>query len=76
MSACKRLFLLLLQHRKIAESENSSTNLRLNESLLLPAQYVIALYSLRIVAILLVNARKPLKLHCFLSEQNLVSFLI
>ena len=79
MSACKRLFLLLLQHRKIAESENSSTNFRLNESqkvFLLPAQCALALYSLKIVAILLVNARKPLKLYCFLSEQNLVSFLI
>ena len=75
MSACKRLFLLLLQHRKIVESENSSTNLRLNESqkvfLLL-----LAPYSLKIVAILLVNARKPLKLYCFLSEQNLVALLI
>ena len=68
MSACKRLFLLFLQHRKIAESEKERINFRLNESqkvFLLPAQCAIALYSLRIVAILLVNARKPLKLYCF-----------
>ena len=68
MSACKRLFLLLLQHCKIVESEKSSTNFRLNESqevFLLPAQRAIALYSLKIVAILLVNVRKPLKLYCF-----------
>ena len=52
MSACKRQFLLLLQHRKIAESENSSTNLRLNESqkvFLLPVQCALALCSPKIV---------------------------
>ena len=32
LSACKRLFLLLLQHRKIAESEKASINFRLNKS--------------------------------------------
>ena len=56
MSACTRLFWLLLQHREIAESEKASTNLRLNETqkgFLLPAQCAIALYSLKIVAILL-----------------------
>ena len=68
MSASKRLFLLLLQHRKIAESEKASTNFRLNESqkvVLVSAQSAIALYSFKIVAILLVYARKPLKLYCF-----------
>ena len=67
MSACKRLFLQLLQHRKIAKSEKATTNFRLNQSqkvFLLPAQCTIALYSLKIVAILIVNAKKLLKLYC------------
>ena len=71
-------FLLLLQHRKIAESEKASINFRLNESqkvFFLHAQCAIALYSLKIVATLLVNARKPLKLY-FESVQNLVTFMI
>ena len=72
-------FLLLLQHRKIAESEKARINFRLNESQkasLLPSQCVLALGSLKVVAILLVNARKPIKLYCFESVQNLVSFMI
>ena len=75
----KRHFLLFLQHRKIAESEKARNNFCLNESqkvFLLSAQCVIALYSLRNVAILLVNARKPLKPYCFELAQNSVSFLI
>ena len=66
VNAC---FLLFLQHPKNAGSEKASTNFRLNESqkvFLLPAQSVITLYSLRIVACLLVNARKTTQALLFL----------
>ena len=33
------------------------------------------LYNLEMVAILLANTRKSLKLYCFESDQNLVSFI-
>ena len=32
MTACKRLFLLFLQHHQIAESKKASTHFRLNEN--------------------------------------------
>ena len=70
---------MLLQHRKIAESEKANTNFRLNESqkvFLLPAQCPVVLYSLKTVAILLANIRKLLKLYCFQLVQNLVTFLV
>ena len=58
--------------------QKSEHNFRINESqkvLMLPAQCVIALHSLRIAVILLVHAKKLLKLYRFESAQNLVFFL-
>ena len=70
-------FLLFLQNRKFAKAKKQ--NLHLNESQKFfgfPMQCATALCSLKIVAILLVNARKTLKFYPFKSVQNLVSFLI
>ena len=72
-------FLRFLHYRKFAESKKESMNFRLNESqkaFWLLAQCAKALYSLKIVAILLANVRKPLNLHCFESVQNLIPALI
>ena len=46
------------------------------KSFQLPAQCATTLHSLRIAAILLVNARKSLKFHCFESVQKLVFFYL
>ena len=49
-------FLLLLQHREIAESKKASSNFRLNESqkaFLLPAQCAITRYTLEVIQALL-----------------------
>ena len=73
LSAWVNAFLMFLQHRKITERERASINYRSNKTqkiFLLLAQWAIPLYSLRIIVILLLNARKSLELYRFESVQN------
>ena len=73
----KRFFLLFLQHRKIAKAKKQAFLFEQVPKNILAARAVdTSLYTLKIVAILLVNARKALKFYRFESVQSLVSFLI
>ena len=67
VTACVKTFLLLLQHFYLNERQKK-----------LLVAYTVRNSTLQpqIVAILLVNARKLLKFHCFKSLQNFVSVLI
>ena len=69
------LVLLFLRHCKIEKAKERTFSFKPElKKFGLSAQCAIAFYSLRIVVILLVNARKSLKSHHFESVQNSVFF--
>ena len=67
-------FSLFLQHHEIAKAKKRAFLFKREpKNSMLSMQCTVALHGHRIVAILLVNARKSLKFHCLESVQNLVS---